>query len=99
MEFSPEIATLSDCCLLGLLNNLIDASPQIKVSAAQCLFRGQKFACGAAAGRRFHDLIGRAELEAIGLMAMQARRVQIVVARDLRHRLANGKPTVDLRAL
>jgi hypothetical protein len=32
-------------------------------------------------------------------MAMQARRVQIVVARDLRHRLATGKATVDFRAL
>ena len=32
-------------------------------------------------------------------MAMQARRVQIVVARDLRHRLASGEATVDFRAL
>ena len=32
-------------------------------------------------------------------MAMQARRVQIMVARDLRHRLAGGEAAVDLRAL
>ncbi|MGA7534616.1 MAG: hypothetical protein WBW27_22320, partial [Pseudolabrys sp.] len=67
--------------------------------AAQCLFRWQKFDCGAAAGRRFHDLIGRSELEAIDLVSMQARQVQTMVARDLRHRLAGGKTTVDLRAL
>ena len=47
----------------------------------------------------FHDLIGRSELEAIGLVPMQARQVQIMVARDLRHRLAGGKAAVDLRAL
>ena len=39
---------------------------------------GQQGDGRAALSRRFHDLIGRAELEAIGLMAMQARRVQIV---------------------
>ncbi|MGA9499711.1 MAG: hypothetical protein WBV52_05715, partial [Pseudolabrys sp.] len=48
---------------------------------------------------RFHDLIGRTELEAVGLMAMQARRVHIMVARDLRHRLAGGEAAVDFRAL
>ena len=47
----------------------------------------------------FLDLIGRAELEAVGPVPMQARQVQIIVARDLRHRLAGGKPTVDLRTL
>ena len=47
----------------------------------------------------FLDLIGRAELEAVRPVPMQARQVQIIVARDLRHRLAGGKPTVDLRTL
>jgi hypothetical protein len=32
-------------------------------------------------------------------MAMQARRVQIMIARDLCHRLAGGEAAVDLRAL
>ena len=43
--------------------------------------------------------IGRTELEAIGLVPMQARQIQIMVARDLRHRLAGGEAAVDLRAL
>ena len=32
-------------------------------------------------------------------MTMHARFGQVIGARDLRHRLAAGKPTVDLRAL
>ena len=32
-------------------------------------------------------------------MAMQARRVQFVVARDLRQRLAGGEAAVNIRAL
>ena len=74
--------------LLGLLNNLIDAGTQLKVSATQSLFRWQKFDCRAAAGSVFLDLVGRRELETISLMSMQARQVQNIVARDLRHRLA-----------
>ena len=85
--------------MLSLLNNLIDAGTQLEVGAAQSFFRWQKFDCRAAARSLFLDLVGRRELETIGLMSMQARRVQIMVARDLRHRLAGGKPTVDFRAL
>ena len=95
MEFSPEIATLSDRCLLGLLNNLINAGAQLKVGAAQRLFRGQKFDCRAAARGVFLDLVGRGKFETIRLVSMQARRVQIIVARNLCHRLAGGKPTVN----
>ena len=95
MEFSPEIATLSDRCSLGLLNNLIDAGTQLKASATQSLFRWQKFDCRAAAGSVFLDLVGRRELETISLMSMQARQVQNIVARDLRHRLAASKATID----
>ena len=73
---------------MGLLDNLIDAGTQLKVSATQSLFRWQKFDCRAAAGSVFLDLVGRRELETISLMSMQAREVQIMVARDLRHRLA-----------
>jgi hypothetical protein len=36
------------------------------------------------------DAISPKELEAIGLVSMQARHVQIMVARDLRHRFAGG---------
>ena len=32
-------------------------------------------------------------------MPMQARQSQVIVARDLRHRLAGGKAAVDLRTL
>ena len=81
--------------MLGLLDNLIDAGTQLKVSATQILFRWQKFDCRAAAGSVFLDLVGRRELETISLMSMQARQVQIIVARDLRHRLAGCKATID----
>ncbi|MGC1573171.1 MAG: hypothetical protein WA750_13810, partial [Pseudolabrys sp.] len=46
----------------------------------------------------FHNLIGRGELEAICLVSMQARQVQIIVARDLRHRLATRDTAVDFGA-
>ncbi|MGB6588580.1 MAG: hypothetical protein WBE93_21775, partial [Pseudolabrys sp.] len=52
-----------------------------------------------ALSRRFHDLIGRRELEAVGFVAMQARHVQIIVARDLGDRLATREAAVDFRAL
>ena len=81
--------------LLSLLDNLIDAGAQLKVGAAQRFFRWQKFDCRTAAGSVFLDLVGRGELETISLMSMQAREVQIVVTRHLRHRLAGGKPTVN----
>ena len=90
---------MSDSLLLGLFNDLIDAGAKLAVGAAQVLFRGQQGDGRTALSRRFHDLIGRTELEAVGLMAMQARRVQIMVARDLRHRLAAGEAAVDFRAL
>ena len=99
MEFSPEIATLSDPCLLGLLNNLIDAGAQLEVGAAEVLFRGQQCDCRTAARSLFLDLVGRGEFETIRPVPMQARQVQIIVARDLRHRLAGGKAAVDFRAL
>ena len=92
----PRDRNVERSFLLSLLDNLIDASAQFKVSAAQSLFRWQKFDCRAAAGSVFLDLVGRGKLETISLMSMQAREVQIVVTRHLRHRLAGGKPTVDL---
>ena len=90
---------MSDPCCLGLFNDLIDAGAQLEIGAAEIFFRRQQCDCGTAAGRVFHDLIGRGELEAIGLMAMQARQVQIIVTRDLRHRLATRDTAVDFRAL
>jgi hypothetical protein len=91
----PRDRNIERSFLLSLLDNLIDAGTQLKVSAAQSLFRWQKFDCRAAAGSVFLDLVGRRELETISLMSMQAREVQIVVTRHLRHRLAGGKPTVN----
>ena len=81
--------------MLGLLDNLIDAGAQLKVSAAQSLFRWQKFDCRTAARGLFLDLVGRGKFETIRPVPMQARRVEIIVTRHLRHRLAGGKPTVN----
>ena len=85
--------------LLSLLDNLIDAGTQLKVSAAQRLFRWQKFDCRAAAGSVFLDLVGRGKFETIRPVPMQARRVEIIVTRNLCHRLAASEAAVDLRAL
>ena len=71
----------------------------MRAGAAKVFFRRQQCDRRAAARSLFLDLVGRAELETVGLMAMQARRVHIMVARDLCHRLAGGEAAVDLRAL
>ena len=60
--------------LLGLRNNLIDAGAQLKIGAAQRLFRWQKFNCRTAARGVFLDLVGRGEFETIRPVPMQARR-------------------------
>ena len=85
--------------LLGLLDNLIDAGAQFEVGAAQRLFRWQKFNCRTAARGLFLDLVGRGKFETIRPVPMQARRVEIIVARNLCHRLAASEAAVDFRAL
>ena len=85
--------------MLGLLNDLVDAGAQSIVGGAEGLFRRQQRNCGSAAGRIFHNLVGRAEPEAICLVSMQTRQVQIIVTRNLGDRLATREATVDLRAL
>ena len=85
--------------LLGLRHDLINAGAQLEIGAAERLFRRQQRDCGAAARRIFLDRVGGGEFEAIRPMPMQARRVQLIVARDLRRRLAGGEAPVDLGPL
>ena len=85
--------------LLGLLDNLIDAGTQLKVSAAQSFFRWQQCNGGTPTGRFLLDLVCRCELEAVGPMPMHARDAQTMIARNLCRRLAGCKPAVDLGTL
>jgi hypothetical protein len=55
-----------------LRDNLINPAGQIGKGAAQCFFGGQKGDGRRAARRLFEDRIGRAELEAIRPMPIQA---------------------------
>src|SRR5262245_368544 len=67
--------------------------------AAERLFIWQQRDRRGAARHLFLDGVGRAKSEAIDPVPMQARKVDLVVARDLRGRLAGGKPAVNLRPL
>ena len=72
--------------------------PFRRACAAQRFFRWQKFNCRTAAGSVFLDLVGRGKFETIRPVPMQARRVEIIVARKC-HRLAASEAAVDFRAL
>ena len=90
---------MSDPCLLGLLNDLIDAGAQLGIGAAQSFFRWQSAIAALPRAASFLIWLEEASLRQFVSMAMQARQVQIIVARDLRHRLAGGEAAVDFRAL
>src|SRR4249919_383216 len=68
----PRDRNIERSFLLSLLDNLIDAGTQLKVSAAQSLFRWQKFNCRTAARGLFLDLVGRGKFETIRPVPMQA---------------------------
>jgi hypothetical protein len=85
--------------LLSLHHNLIDPFAQLEIGAAEQFLGRQQRRCRAAAGGIFLDDVGGRELEAIRPVPVHARRMEAMVARNLRRRLTGGEAAVDLRSL
>jgi hypothetical protein len=84
---------------LRLVDDLIDALADGAIMTDRLLAGGQEGNRRSAARYPFLDFVGRAKFQAIDPVPMQTRQVDLVVARDLRRRLAGSKPAVDLGAL
>jgi len=85
--------------VLRLRHDLIDAGLQVRISATQTFLRRQQGHCRTSPRRFLLNLIGRAKLDTILPVPTDTRPGQLIVARDMRRRLAGGKAAIDLGTL
>ena len=85
--------------LFCLPDNLVDARPQLEVSVVQLVLRRQTGYRCRPARHFFHNRVRGAEVEAVGPVAMQARRIEFIIARNLTTGFPGRQPPVNLGAL